>query len=72
MGAAAAAGVSAAVAVVAQELLTTVSRVPAVHAMVSLTVATQQGRLYEYELNELRSPAGPRCCQTGEWDMLAA
>ncbi|KAL6756365.1 WD40-repeat-containing domain protein [Haematococcus lacustris] len=41
-------------------------------ASVSLTVATQQGRLYEYELNELRSPAGPRCCQTGEWDMLAA
>ncbi|KAF8066255.1 ATG18B [Scenedesmus sp. PABB004] len=45
---------------------------PEEEGQVSLVVATAGGLLYEYAVEELRGPSGPRCSLSGEWALLGA
>lgn len=39
---------------------------------VSLVVATAEGLLYEYSIEELSSSTGPKCSLAGEWTLLGS
>lgn len=39
---------------------------------VHLIVATSEGLLYEYAIEDLDSPHGPKCSLGGEWTLLGA
>ena len=41
-------------------------------AQVSLLVATSEGLLYEYAVEDLANPQGPRCSLGGEWALLGS
>jgi hypothetical protein len=43
------------------------------HALqVLLLVATAEGILYEYAIEDLANPQGPRCALGGEWALLGS
>lgn len=42
------------------------------HTQVTLVVATAEGLLYEYSIEELSAPAGPKCSLAGEWALLGS
>lgn len=39
---------------------------------VSLVVATAEGLLYEYSVEELAAPGGPKTSLAGEWTLLGS
>jgi hypothetical protein len=39
---------------------------------VLLLVATAEGILYEYAIEDLANPQGPRCALGGEWALLGS
>jgi hypothetical protein len=45
---------------------------PLLLLQVTLVVATAGGLLYEYSIEQLSSPAGPKCSLGGEWTLLGS
>lgn len=39
---------------------------------VSLVVATEEGILYEYAIEDLAGAAGPKCTLSGEWALMGS